>query len=257
MLIIVICAAGGFFMLQSKQVAPTEVYIWANDGKETKVITEEDLAIVTIPADGVQESMIKVGSMIDVGDKKVPALQYIVGKAVDTAVYAGEYVTANALVQPEDLDIFAVMDLSNYRKYALSTNVLATAGGNVEAGDKVDLIQTMRGSIKDENGMSQNWTSTKIFMENVLVYKVLTGSGTDHVDSIEHEGATYTTPATIILAVTPSQLEEIITRRTYGEITFVTRFDASEDANSNGYTIQINQDGYVEFIPDHSYEIQN
>lgn len=257
MIVIVIGAAGGFFVLQSKQVAPTEVYVWAADGLEGKVITEEDLEVKTIPADGIQPGMVKVGGAIEIDGRHIPALEYIIGSAVDTAVYQGEYVTANALVKPEDIDPFALMDLSNYRKYALSTSLLATICGNIEAGDRIDLYQTISGSSINEDGTSESWTYTKIFMENVLVYKVLTGTGEDHTDNLEHEGATYTTPATIILALTIDQFEEIITRETLGPIRFVTRFEGGLDANSEGFTTKKGQDGYIQFVPDKSYEIYN
>ena len=255
--IIILVTALGFFMVQKNQVAPTKVYVWTVDSKETKIITMADVTEKTIPADAVTEDMILVGATgKDKNGKVVSALEaYVIGKAVDTAVYAGEYVTANALIDPADIDVFKTMDLSGYRKYALGTSALQCIGGNVEAGKVVDLMITVRGSIKKEDGTSENYTYTKIFMENVLIYKILTGNGEEYKDFIEHEEAEFSQPTTIILALTPSQIEEIKSRESIGQISFIGRFDDSVDADSEGYTIIMGDDG-IEFIPDHSYEIQ-
>lgn len=256
MVVIVIVAALAFFTLQQSQVEPTKVYVWAVDAHETKVITIEDVVEKTIPADAVTEDMIKVNDKVNMNGNVVSALEaYVLGKMVNTAVYSGEYVTANALVTKEDIDPFKLMDLSGYRKYAMGTGTIQAVGGNIEAGDVIDLIITVQGQGTDEEGEPINWTYTKIFMENVLVYKVLTGSGDDYIDHIEHEDAAYTTPSTLILAVTPAQLEEIKSRESIGTISFIGRFDDSVDAESNGFTVEIGNDG-IEFIPDNSYEIQ-
>lgn len=255
--VIIIIAALAFFVLQQQQVAPTKVYVWATDCAETKVITMDDIKEVTIPADAVTEEMILVNQRAkDANGNEVSALEaHVLGKMVNTGVYAGEYVTPNALVAKEDIDPFKVMDLSGYRKYALGTSAIQAVGGNIEAGNVVDLIITVKGTTQDENGKGVEWTYSKVFMENVLVYKVLTSDGSDYKDHIKHEDVEYSTPSTLILAVTPSQIEEIKARESLGTISFIGRFDDSVDAESKGFTIEVGEDG-IEFIPDNSYEIQ-
>ena len=253
--VIIAIAAFAFWFMQQSQVKPTKVYTWAADGNETKIIAMEDLQVVTIPADAVTNQMIVVGQKTQVDGKTVNVLdEFVLGKMVNTAVYAGEYVTPNALIEPDDIDPFKTMDLSQYRKYALATSTVAAVGGNVEAGDVVDLIITVSGVTVNEEGKEERWTYSKVFMENVLIFKVLTSDGADYVDHIKHEDVDYTTPATIILAVTPSQIEEIKARESLGEVSFIGRFSESVDAESDGFSVVIGQDG-IEFIPDNSFEI--
>jgi pilus assembly protein CpaB len=216
----------------------------------------EDISEVTIPADAVTDQMVVVGQEYMREDGSIGSVlnELILGRMVNTAVYAGEYVTPNALIKPEDVDPFKVMDLSGYRKYAISTNPVDAIGGNIEAGDVVDLIITVRGNTVDEEGKAKSWTYSKVFMENVLIYKVLTSDGQDYIDHIEHEDALYSVPATIILAVTPAQIEEIKSRESLGTISFIGRFAESEDAESEGFSVVVGQDG-IEFIPDNSFEL--
>ena len=254
--VIIILAAFAFWFMQQSQVKPTKVYVWATSGNTTKIISMEDISELTIPADAVTDQMVIVGQQYVREDGSTGSVlnELILGKMVDTAVYAGEYVTPNALINPEDIDPFKTMDLSGYRKYALSTTPVDAIGGNLEAGDVVDLIITVRGTTMNENGKAESWTYSKVFMENVLIYKVLTSDGQDYIDYIEHDDALYSIPSTIILAVTPSQIEEIKARESLGNISFIGRFADSTDAESEGFSVVIGEDG-IEFIPDNSFEI--
>ena len=219
--------AGGFYYVQQKQIAPTTVYEYSRDLKESTVITSSDISQVTVPADAVTSKM-------------VTNPDDIVGKAVDSDVYAGDYITSSALVDAEDVDIFSTMDLSNYRQVAIEVSRQDCVGGNLSSGDRVDLGYIARGSAT-EGTENLAFTYSTTFMKDVLVYKVLTGSGDEYVN--QTDGPVYdedgnkiqSTPGIVILAVTADQAEEILARQTTGTVKLIGRFDTSEDTDTTGY----------------------
>jgi pilus assembly protein CpaB len=166
----------------------------------------------------------------------------IIGKAVDSDVYAGDYITSGALINPEDVDIFSTMDLSNYRQIAIEVSRQSAVGGNIASGDTIDLAYIASTSA-EENGETVSFTYTTTFMKDVLVYKVLTSTGEEYVNTVEsvkydEDGNKISnTPSLVILAVTADQAEEIIARQNSGTIKIVGRFDTSEDTDTTGYVM--------------------
>lgn len=221
--------AGGFYTLQQKQVEPTVVYQYNRDLAEATIISSSDIVQVTIPADAVTSTMV-----LNPND--------IIGKAVDSDVYSGDYITNKVLIDPEDIDIFATMDLSDYRQIAIEVSRQDCVGGNLSSGDTVDLGYIAKGSATEgEEALSFTYTTT--FMKDVLVYKVLTGSGDEYVN--QTEGPVYDkdgnraagSPGIVILAVTADQAEEILARQTTGSIKLIGRFDTSENTETTGYVM--------------------
>lgn len=222
--------AGGFVYLQKTQVAPTEVYTFSRDIPVNTVIQEGDLKKTYIPSDGVQSNF-------------VVNKDEIVGKAVTTKVFAGQYVVSPQLINPEDTDPFEKIDLSNLRKITVSVDVSSAIGGNIKKGDRVDL--QFIGEAKS-NGDNDKVTYTKTFLQDVLVYNVIDDSGKKYVDQTEGTSTVLNENgevvesggiAVVTLAVTPEQADEIATRMTAGKINLVGRFDESTDGSSNGFTI--------------------
>lgn len=228
---ILLLAAGGFFMIQQKQIQPTTVYQYSRDLHETSIVSASDITAVTVPKDGITPTMVQNPDDI-------------IGKAVDSDVYAGDYVTAPVLIEPEDIDKFATMDLSNYRQIAIEVSRQDCVGGNLSSGDTVDLTFISNGTSKeamDEQPVEFTYATT--FMEDVLVYKVLTPNGDEYIN--QTDGTVYdadgnkvvTTPGIVILAVTADQAEEIYARQSKGTIKLVGRFEASENSETSGYII--------------------
>lgn len=225
--ILLVGLAGGFYTLQQKQIEPTTVYQYARDLKETTVITSSDIAQITIPKDAITSKMV-----LDPNE--------IIGKAVDTDVYAGDYITSNALIEEKNIDVFSVMDLSNYRQIAVEVSRVTCVGGNLSSGDTVDLGYVAKGTASEgDDNLSFTYSTT--FMKDVLVYKVLTATGEEYVN--QTDGPVYdedgnkinSTPSIVILAVTADQAEEILARQSTGKISIVGRFDTSEDYDTTGY----------------------
>lgn len=219
--------AGGFYYVQQKQIAPTTVYEYSRDLKEATVIDSSDISQVTVPSDAVTSKM-------------VTNPDDIIGKAVDSNVYAGDYITSGVLVDAKDVDVFSTMDLSNYRQIAIEVSRQDCVGGNLSSGDKVDLGYIARGS-STEGTENLAFTYSTTFMKDVLVYKVLTSSGEEYVN--QTDGPVYdedgnriqSTPGIVILAVTADQAEEILARQSTGTVKLIGRFDTSEDTDTTGY----------------------
>lgn len=226
---ILIAIAGGFYYLQQTQLQPTTVYQYNRDLGESTVISSSDIVQVTIPHDAVTSTMV-----LDPNE--------IVGKAVGSEVYSGDYVTKKALIDPEDIDIFSVMDLSNYRQIAIEVSRQDCVGGNLSSGDTVDLGYISR-TATTEGTEQLSFTYSTTFMKDVLVYKVLTGTGDEYVN--QTNGPVYdkdgnkvaSTPAIVILAVTADQAEEILARQSTGEVKLIGRFATSENTETTGYTV--------------------
>lgn len=224
---VLIIFAGGFYTVQQKQIEPTTVYQYSRDLKESTVITSSDIAQVTIPADALTSKMI-----VNPDD--------VIGKAIDSDVYAGDYITSGPLIEPEEIDVFATMDLSNYRQIAIEVSRQDCVGGNLESGDTVDLGYIARGSAT-EGTENLSFTYSTTFMKDVLVYKVLTSTGDEYVN--QTQGPVYdkdgnritSTPGIVILAVTADQAEEILARQSTGTVKLIGRFGASEDTDTTGY----------------------
>lgn len=175
----------------------------------------------------------------------------IVGKHVDSKVKAGQYVYKSQLVTLEEVDVFQTMDLSKHRKISLPISFVDGFSGNIKRGDKVDLVYIGGGSKEsdDSDGGSMNFSYSKVFMQDVLVYSVNRGDGykfVDHsqripgygedkedIDVVESGGSL----DIITLAVTLEQAEEIETRMAAGQIRFLGRFDDSESYNTLGYVL--------------------
>lgn len=227
---LLVAFAGGFYFFTQTQVAPTEVYTYARDISVNTVIQEGDLVKKYIPKDAVTSDMVT--------DKNE-----VVGKAIATKVYPGEYVIKQKLIEENQIDPFEQMDLSNYRKISLSVDMRDAVGGNLKKGDKVDLSFVGTSEIQGEG---KEFTYAKTFLQDVLVYNVIDDGGRKYIDQTEgtsnlvnengevvESGAL----AVVTLAVTGDQAEEIQARLEKGKIKILGRFEDSVDTSTTGYTL--------------------
>lgn len=223
--------AGGFVYLQKTQVAPTEVYTFSRDIPVNTIIQEGDLKKTYIPNDGVQSNFIV-------------NKDEIIGKAVTTKVFAGQYVVSPQLIDPDDIDPFEKIDLSNLRKITISVEMPNAIGGNIKKGDRVDLQFIGEGKANNDN--SGKVTYTKTFLQDVLVYNVIDDGGKQYVDQTEGSSTIVNEDGEVVqsgsvsavtLAVTPEQADEIATRMSAGKINLIGRFEESTQGSSNGFTI--------------------
>ena len=227
--------AGGFLFLTKTQVKPTTVYEFSRDIPSKTVITDGDLVKVAIPSDAVTSSMVQ-------------SKKDIVGKALTSDAFKGQYIIEQQLVNKEKIDPFKKMDLTNYRKISIPVKMETAVGGNLKKGDKVDLTFIKKGTAEDKNVSSGNeFTYAKTFLQDVLVYNVVDDGGRRYVDQTEGNELKGDEDSNkpnksgelkiITLAVTSQQAEEVYARLEAGKIGIVGRFDGSSDNNTKGYTV--------------------
>lgn len=227
---VVLFVAGVFYYTQ-REIEPVTVYEFARDIPANTEIQPTDLKPVTIPRSAVKDSMIQNP-------------EEVVGKYNNTKVFSGEFVMRENLVNREEVDPFESIDLTKLRKISIPASYETTMGGNIKRGDRVDLIY-----IGTVSKGEKHFTYAKTFMKDVLVYEVNTGDGFKYVDHSQSvKGAKpggediNTNPntgdlASVTLAVTLDQAEEIASRMQTGEVRIVGRFADSQDYESAGYII--------------------
>lgn len=217
---------------------PTNVYMYARNLDEGVKITERDLTITPLSQMTLQNNMILEGNKNEVVGK------YTITRAIKNTIVYREH-----LGDITSVDTFASLDLSNSRVIALPINYETGVAGDIDRGDRIDLMFAASGSAESEDGSEgSEFSYAKIFMQNVPVYRLNSSSGfkfIPHADQdvyvTSEDGTTtaqsYESPATISLIVTPEQAEEIEARRLEGTIIFVKRFDESETHETLGFVI--------------------
>lgn len=230
----VISAMVAFYLFTKKEVNPTEAYMYVANLSENQLIKEEHIQKVEVPSKAVTE-----GFAINPDE--------IVGKFAATDIAANQYVFKSHLIDEEEKDVFADMDMTNYRKVPLPVSYATTFGGDVKPGDKVDLVFTGNGQSRNEEGEDLNFRYAKTFLSNVYVYSIHTSGGfkfsshsdtdfaTDSVTAEDLSTPNHEEPNTLTLLVTLDQAEEIIARQNAGEIRIVGRFDESESYETLGF----------------------
>ncbi|WP_368263327.1 Flp pilus assembly protein CpaB [Clostridium disporicum] len=230
---LLVAFAGGFYFFTQTQVAPTEVYVFSRDISANTVISQSDLVKKYVPKDAITSDM-------------VTNTEEVVGKAIATKAYPGEYVIKQMLVEADDIDPFEQMDLSNYRKVSISVDMKDAVGGNLKKGDTVDLVFV--GQAESDNGAGEKteFTYSKTFLQDALVYAVVDDGGRKYVDQTEGisnivdengEVVESGSLSVVTLAVTGAQAEEIQARLKEGTVKILGRFDESVDTSTPGYIL--------------------
>lgn len=221
-------------------IKPTEVFVYTRDIADvSQPLKASDIKKVKVPASAVSKDFAK-------NEKD------IIGKHVDSKVKAGQYVYKSQLIDHEEVDVFATMDLSKYRKISLPISYVDGFSGNIKRGDKIDLVYigggTKEATEDDISSEGGNFTYAKVFLQDVLVYSVNRADGYKFVDHSQvvpgfgedNEAIDVEDPGSldiITLVVTLEQAEEIQARMAAGTIKFLGRFDDSKSYNTLGYVL--------------------
>ena len=244
----VVVLAIGIFTINKKQIDPVTVYQFTGDIKANTTVSSEDFKPITVPKTAVtSDFVLKATDLQDyfVDEETGKVSEYV----VSTDVFEGQYVTKQLLVPSEKRDFLKEMDLSNYRQMVIPVNLRTGVAGWIQPGELVDLVYLSKGS--GQNGGA--FTYSKLFMQEVLVNEVVTGSGypyvsvySDEYDSmINHwDGKVETQPkenssemAYLVVTVTTEQALELEARMSTGQITALRRFEDSQKQNINDYII--------------------
>lgn len=222
------------------KIGEVEVYRFVNNISPNIQIRSTDVEIVKIPEKGVNENVIRA-------DEKV------VGMFTNQKIFKGELVDSRKVVKSQQANPLAFVnetELKKLRKIAIPADIMSTWGGSISRGDRVDLIFTGKLENIAEN---KEASYAKVFMQNILVYDVLTSSGnsyikpedrqpveidpsvTESAELAEKEIALRRDIKMVILAVTVEQYEEIIARQEKGKVGVVGRFEGSESYETNGF----------------------
>lgn len=247
-IVIVLLSVFMIMRYTNRKISPTEVYIYTRNIDDPSLpLGKEDIKKVVVPAEAISKDFAR-------------SEDEIIGKHVDAKVFAGQYVYRSQLVEREDVDVFATMDMSKYRKISLPISYVDAFAGNIKRGDTVDLVYTGSGtgagSFNDDEeeefsiGGNSGFTYSKVFMQDVLVYSVNSADGYKYIDhsqrlpgydeskeEISAEATSSGDLAIITFAVTLEQAEQIEARRKTGQISFLGRFDDSKSYNTLGYVL--------------------
>lgn len=220
----------GTYVVVKKEMQPEKAYILTQGIPSGTKIIESDLKAVEIPGSAIQKGMIK-----DAGD--------VVGKYSSAALHSSSYAMESMFVQKDEIDPFEQEDMSKLRKISIPVEYTDGLGGNIQYGDRVDLAYIGKGTKKDSN---DEYTYSKTFIQDVLVYSVTTDDGFKYADrsqrteddaAREGESSATGTLQTVTLAVTPEQAEEIVARKESGTIQVIGRFAESEDGDTAGFIV--------------------
>ncbi|MEK3956022.1 MULTISPECIES: Flp pilus assembly protein CpaB [unclassified Psychrobacillus] len=223
-----------FFMnYTQKEIEPTKVYVYTADMEANQEIKEADITQIEIPAKGVQDNFVT--------DKKD-----LKGMFIGSPVFKGQYVYKDNVIKEGEQDPFDSMDLERYRKMSIPVSLESGIGGNLERGDKIDLIYQDGGKAKVEGDLAMeesDFIYSKAFLQDVIVYNVVTKEGIPYVDrsesgyTSEDEDGVGGELAVLTVAVTLDQAEEISARQAKGSISMVARFSEAETYETLGFVL--------------------
>lgn len=225
--------------MREQALDPVTVYKIAQEIPLNSKIGITDFQAIEIPGDAVTGDMVTDPNEIVKSELNA-----------STRLLPGQYAVKGMFVKADDVDPFAVADLTNMRKVTVPVGYINGIGGNIRKGDKVDLVYIGDGSSVDDE---DDYTYSRTFAQSVLVYAVTTNNGyrfEDHSDRLEGSQMTFEEDemeyedgisagdiAQVTLAVEPALAEEISTRLSTGEIKLIGRFDETEDSDTTGYVI--------------------
>lgn len=228
----------GMYTYMQKELSPTTVYVYKNRILKNSEIEASDLITKTIPVNAKDSSFLTEADMEKIRQGIMVA---------STDVEAGQYAYSSQVKEGKKIDPFETMDLTNYRKISIPVSYETSVAGEIEKGDKIDLVY-----IGDAKSATDTGSYAKTFMQDVLVYSVTTGDGFEYVShshlkksesvaSISEDGSTVvsaediTAPSLVTIAVPINQAEEILARLEQGTVKILGRFEESEYTSSPGY----------------------
>lgn len=227
-----------------RTVADTPAYVFTHNISKNTQIGKDDVKVVNIPKKALSKNNIF---------KK----EDIIGKYVNTDVYAGNLAYRDQIIDEGEIEIFEKLDLTKMRKISLPINYLEGFGGDLRRGDRVDIAYVGTGSKQtDDFGGTEDFTYSKVFLQDVLVWNVTTGDGYKFVPKNQYSKTELTAKTeeyeggekievspnegelkVVTLMVTLEQAEEINARLNTGKIKLIGRFDESESYETLGYVL--------------------
>lgn len=220
----------------NNKISPIDAYVYnSNFTNSDSVIEASDITKVKVPSEAVSK-------------KFALNEEDIIGKHVDGTVKQGQYIYKDQLIEKEEIDIFEHMDLEKLRKISLPISYQEAFAGEIKAGDTIDLLYVGQGqqdSDEDMNG-GGNFTYSKVFMSDVLVYSVDSNKGKKYEsskqrnpDMEEEEGEEQKEEelGIVTLAVNLDEAEQIQARLSTGNVKFIGRFDDSKSYDTLGYVM--------------------
>lgn len=238
-LLVIVGFSISFYAYVQKEINPVPVYVFNKNMDVNTVLTAADMKQVEVPAKAVSPQFVR-------------DLKEIEGKYLASKAFSGQYVYKDMMIEKDDVNPFESMDLSKYRKISMPINLVEGLAGNLQKGDKVDLVFTGQGE-KDKGAASETFLYSKVFLQDVYVYSVSTEEGfafTDKSDITKSEAISGPTNgqeistddasdklAVLTLAVTLNEAEEITTRMKSGQVKILGRFEDSKSYQSVGFVL--------------------
>jgi Flp pilus assembly protein CpaB len=260
---VVVGFTAAFYHYDKQEVNPTTVYAFKQNLQAGSQIIPADIVPTTIPQKAVTPAF-----ALNPTD--------ILGMYLSSNVYAGTYVYGSELTKTINQSQ-QNLNYTRLRMLTIPVTYNTAINGTIQHGDKVDLIYTGTGTKTTSNGplggqLSTPFTYSQTFMENVLVWSINDSQGNPYKSTstiMNPTGASASSStgmtasggplpsapgssnsnsnsslATVSLAVTLNQAEQILTReKAGGTITLVARFPQSKSYYSDGYVIGAN--GYA------------
>ena len=191
----------------------------------------------------------------DVKDDYVTDIADAVGKYLASDALKGQHVMKGQLsVEPTHLEKGGISELAEYRKFYLPIDYKTGFAGDITAGQTVDILFTEVHSRagyptdRTEDIPNSNpliYGQSKIIMQNIPIYQVYTANGSVYkrretdpdmvyeAETAEKEKAV--APAYVALTVTGEQYEDLYVRNLVGSLSLVSRFDGSDDIETDGH----------------------
>jgi Flp pilus assembly protein CpaB len=230
----------GMTTYMNKELNPVEVYVYTSNINSGSTLTMNDLTLIKIPAEAKGEGFLTQEDVNRIMEENM---------VVTSDVEAGQYIYSNQIASSDEVDPFETLDLREYRKVTIPISLETAIAGEIKAGDKIDLAFSAEAEVKNRlTGEETSVSYTKSFMQDVLVYSVLTEDGFQYNSYTGISKSEFTAgdgangeeanpPAYVVVAVPMIQAEEILTRMNTGSITILGRFEDSEYTNSDGFVM--------------------
>lgn len=235
-LVVVIGFTAWSWIAREQALEPVTVYRITQEIPLNSRVGMSDFQAVEVPGQAVSSDMIRNP-------------EEVVDLHASTRLLPGQYAIDGMFVEADEVDPFETADLTQMRQITIPASYVDALGGNIARGDVIDLVYVGTGRT-DDGG---EYTYSRTFAQNVLVYAVTTDSGyrfQNHSDRLEgqpvsqderdialEDGVSFGDIGQVTLAVSPSLAEEIAARTETGAIQLVGRFSESEDADTAGYIV--------------------
>ena len=167
----IIIFAFSYKVYNDNNVRPLKVYAFRTNLDSGVKVSEKDLTEVLV------SQMTYTPDMILVTEK-----DQIIGRYTITKVFQNQIAYRQQLGDLNSSEKFASLDLANARLLSLPIDLVEGVAGDLQRGDKIDLLYKGRGQVSDPNeGQQAEFVYSKIFLQDIPVYQVNASDGTKYV----------------------------------------------------------------------------